>query len=112
MQDKLSEIIKASMTAHDPSWDKFVKTVDHKRVGELARAYRISKKVRAVDIGRRLGISKVRVYFLERGRTAWNLATLTKYLQAVKDEGGKNELRKVQSAPAASKKTNPKRKKR
>lgn len=110
LSEKISEIVGASMTAKDPAWGNYVTTINDKAMGALARKHRIARKVRAVDVGRVMGVSKMRIYFIEKGRTAWSLEILTNYLRAVETSRKNNELSKVSASATAAKKTGPARK--
>jgi len=84
-----------------PSW--FIE-VDHSRLGERVRLYRISRHVQALEVGEELGLSKVQVHFLETGRKAWDEEILRDYIRAVEelDLAGKplpNHRKKHQGRP-------------
>lgn len=113
LSDKISQIFKESLTAPDPNWGDWIQVVDHQTMGKLAREFRIKKKVRAVDVGRLMDISKARIYFLEKGRTAWTLGSLKQYILAVArmvERKKKNEMSKVRAPAQAAKKAQSNRK--
>lgn len=105
LSERIAEMVKGS-SAKTAAWGSYVSTVDSAKMGKLARSYRIERGAPAVSVGKLMGISKVRIYFLEKGRTAWTLALLTEYLNAV-DKSVKNGLSKVSTPAATAKKTGP-----
>lgn len=70
--------------------------IDHKRLGLLAKNMRKSKCIKAVDVARQLGISKVQLHFLEIGRKQWNIEVLRNYLRAIYSQNSQRKKGKKQ----------------
>jgi len=81
----LESIVKESVKKPSPRFGPLVMEVDHQIIGRKMKDFRMLKRVMAVDVAKKLEISKTLVNFLETGRRLWSLGTMKDYTQAVRE---------------------------
>jgi predicted transcriptional regulator len=85
--DDLDSLIKKTVETAliKPSlqFGHLVLEVDHSIIGKSAKSWRKRGEVQAVDVAKRLKLSKVQVHFMESGRKQWSTESLKSYLNAV-----------------------------
>lgn len=88
----IENIVKDSVKKPSPRFGDLVMEVDHQIIGQKMRDFRILEQVMAVDVAKKLNISKTLINFLETGRRLWSLEIMKDYVRAVK-ETKKEQLR-------------------
>ena len=81
----IESIVKESVKKPSPRFGPLVMEVDHEIIGKKMKDFRKLKRVMAVDVAKKLKISKTLVNFLETGRRLWSLETMKDYTRAVRD---------------------------
>jgi len=69
----LKRIVEKSVTIPSQAFGELVLEVDHKFIGERMKADRLYRGVRAMDVAKKLSVSKTLVNFLENGKRSWTL---------------------------------------
>ena len=78
-------MVRDCTTVPSSKFGNLVFEVDNKKLGRLAKDFREEAGVKAVDVSRRLNLSRAQICFLEGGTKAWDLKLLKRYLRAVRE---------------------------
>lgn len=79
----IEKLVKKSIVKPSEQFGLLFLEVDHGVIGRQVKQIRQRRKVKAVDVAKKLGVSKVQVHFMESGRKQWSSQSLEDYLKAV-----------------------------
>lgn len=77
------DLVSKATILPSEQFGKLIMEVDHAKLGEGARNFRLFRRVPAVKVAEELNLSKCQVHFLENGKRQWNFFLLKDYLKAV-----------------------------
>jgi DNA-binding transcriptional regulator YiaG len=83
LEEVIEQFVRSSLTKPSNQFGELVLEVDHAILGKKVKNFRQDKGVKAIEVARKLGVSKVQLHFMEIGRKQWSIQSLKDYLLAV-----------------------------